>query len=59
MWVELFTSLAGICEGYAKTNVTPYMHAMVYHVPQFMRKHCGVKQFTGQGNSPQLFHDGF
>ena len=49
MWVELFTSLAGVCDGYAKANVTPYMHAIVYHVQHSMRMHSGVKRFTGQG----------
>ena len=27
------------------------MHSMVYHVPEFMRRYCNVKQFTGQGKS--------
>lgn len=25
------------------------MHAMVYHVPRFMKIHKGIKKFTGQG----------
>ena len=25
------------------------MHALVYHVPMFLRKHGSLKQFTGQG----------
>ena len=25
------------------------MHGMVYHVPRFMKKHGGIKKFTGQG----------
>lgn len=48
-WVRLFISLSGKIIGYEKTRVTPYMHAMVYHVPKFMQKHHGVKKFTGQG----------
>lgn len=44
-----FLSLAGISIGYAKENVTPYMHAMVYHVPRFLAKLQGIKKFTGQG----------
>ncbi len=48
-WIELFTSLGGVCDGYRKSNVTPYMHEMVYHAPTFMRKHSGIKKFTGQG----------
>ena len=50
-WVSLFTSLGGICQGYSKANVTPYIHAMVYHVPRFMQKHDGIKKFTGQGKA--------
>ncbi|XP_028516288.1 uncharacterized protein LOC114575505 [Exaiptasia diaphana] len=48
-WISLFTSIGGTSTGYQKARVTPYMHGMVYHVPHFMRKHTGVKQFTGQG----------
>ena len=51
-WISLFTSLqgaGGICDGYSKENVTPYMHSMAYHVPGFMRMHGGIKKFTGQG----------
>jgi hypothetical protein len=48
-WVKLFNSLGGKCQGYEKQRVTPYMHAMVYHLPRFMAKHGGVKKFTGQG----------
>jgi hypothetical protein len=49
LWVTLFNSLGGKCEGYEKQRVTPYMHAMVYHLLRFMAKHGGVKKFTGQG----------
>lgn len=48
-WVKLFLSLGGKCIGYEKARVTPYMHAMVYHVPKFMELHGGIKKFTGQG----------
>ena len=48
-WVELFLSLGGKCVGYEKARITPYIHAMVYHVPKFMRLHSGIKKFTGQG----------
>ena len=48
-WVELFLSLGGKCIGYEKAQITPYIHAMVYHVPKFMRIHNGIKKFTGQG----------
>ena len=49
MWIVLFNSLGGVCEGYGKANVTPYMHAMVHHAPYFMKIHSGIKRFTGQG----------
>ncbi|XP_020911538.2 uncharacterized protein LOC110249299 [Exaiptasia diaphana] len=49
-WVDLFVKLGSQLEGYGKARVTTYIHAMAYHVPQFMRKHGGVKKFTGQGN---------
>ena len=48
-WIVLFNSLAGECEGYKKSNITPYMHVMTYHMPILMQKHGGVKKFTGQG----------
>lgn len=48
-WVTLFQSLGGVCPGYEKARVTPYMHAMVFHVPRFMTLHQGMKKFTGQG----------
>ncbi|CAB3983391.1 Hypothetical predicted protein [Paramuricea clavata] len=48
-WVNLFTSLGGIRNGYEMARVTPYVHAMVYHVPRFLEKHQGIKRFTGQG----------
>jgi hypothetical protein len=37
--------------GYEPAMITPYMHAMVYHVPRFMQMHEGIKKFTGQGTS--------
>lgn len=41
-FVEHGCSLAGNRIGYNKARVTPYMHALCYHLPYF-------KQFTGQG----------
>ena len=49
-WIKLFVSLSGKAMGYEKERITPYMHAMVYHVPKFMEVHKGIKKFTGQGN---------
>ena len=48
-FVYLFLSLGGIRIGYEKKRVTPYMQALVYHVPVFVQKHKNFKQFTGQG----------
>ncbi|XP_028394380.1 uncharacterized protein LOC114518556 [Dendronephthya gigantea] len=48
-WITLFLSLTGKLQGYGKTNITPYMHAMVYHAPKFMRIHQGIRHFSGQG----------
>ena len=48
-WINLFTSLRDKLIGYIKADVTPYMHALVYHVPLFMKKYTSVKPFTGQG----------
>ena len=45
----MFLSLNGKNLGYEPARVTPYMHAMAYHVPHFMEKHNGIKKFTGQG----------
>ena len=48
-WVNLFTSLRDKLSGYRRADVTPYMHALVYHVPLFIKKYKSVKSFTGQG----------
>lgn len=48
-FVELFCSLGSTRFGYTKARVTPYMHALVYHVPIFLRDYNSLKQFTGQG----------
>lgn len=34
-WVNLFASLQDKRIGYKRANVTPYMHAVVYHIPTF------------------------
>jgi hypothetical protein len=48
-WVKLFLSLKDQEEGYSKSNVTPYIHMLVYHVPRQLSDENGVKIFTGQG----------
>ena len=45
----LILSLRDKCKGYAKVNVTPYMHLMVYHIPHFLQTFRSLKIFTGQG----------
>jgi hypothetical protein len=48
-WIKEFSSLRNDRKGYARSNVTPYMHAMVYHAPYFLTKYKSLKIFTGQG----------
>ena len=48
-WVNLFISLRDKRIGYKRANVTPYMHAMVYHIPRFLEDYQTIKLFTGQG----------
>ena len=54
-WVNLFCSLGNKRTGYGKKNVTCYMHSMVFHVPEAMKRHSNVKQFTGQGTCRSEF----
>ena len=46
---KLIISLRGKRKGYEKAKITPYIHAMVYHIPKFLKSHNSVKIFTGQG----------
>ena len=48
-WVNKFTSLQDKLQGYKRAAVTPYMHALVYHIPIFLQEYNSVKSFTGQG----------
>ncbi|KAL5517740.1 hypothetical protein EMCRGX_G003349 [Ephydatia muelleri] len=34
--------------GYEKSHVTPYMHCMVYHVPECIRRYGNLRKFSGQ-----------
>ncbi len=36
-WINSFVKLGDKCVGYTRSKVTPYMHAMVYHVPTFLK----------------------
>ena len=42
-WVAEFTEI------YHMNRVTPYMHAMMCHCGQFLRRHGALAQFTQQG----------
>jgi hypothetical protein len=50
-------------DGYGKHNVTPYIHKLCYHVPQFLKQEMAVKRFTGQGIEkindivPSIYHN--
>ncbi len=48
-FISLFSSVGGVRIGYEKKRVTPYMHALVYHVPIFIKNHQKFRHFTGQG----------
>ena len=39
--------------------VTPYIHIMVKHVKEIMKKYGSVKLFSGQGNNEQVIKDFF
>jgi hypothetical protein len=43
LWLDLFLSL------YQKKHVTPYMHALVWHVPEFLHLYKSICPFTQQG----------
>ena len=42
-WVKLFTTV------YQNKDVTPYMHALAMHVPEFMKLYGSIMLFTQQG----------
>ena len=46
-WINNFLSIK--TAGYQKVNVTPYMHCMVYHVPDHMRQYGNLWVLSGQG----------
>lgn len=48
-WITSFTDLGEKRTGYRKVQVTCYMHAAAYHVPQMVQKNDNIKQFSGQG----------
>ena len=46
-WVRNFFDLERF-EGFQK-NITQYIHCMVYHIPQQIRKYGSLLQFSWQG----------
>lgn len=47
-FISLFCSVGGVRIGYEKKRVTPYMHALVYHVPIFIKNHKKFRHFTSR-----------
>ena len=47
--MKLFVGLGRYYMGYYKKDVTPYMHIMVYHVPEMISHYGKIKKFSGQG----------
>ena len=47
-WVNDFLSLGDKRKGFKKSNVTPYMHALLYHVPAVIKNHGPLKNYSCQ-----------
>ncbi|XP_067672134.1 uncharacterized protein [Haliotis asinina] len=47
-WVKTFLSLDKHLSGYSESNITPYVHCMVYHVPFMIRKFGSLRSFSCQ-----------
>ena len=48
-WITDFLSLSKNLSGHQKCSITPYMHVLVYHVPDQIRRYGSVRFFSGQG----------
>ena len=49
-------AMSGSGPGYMQTIIiTPYVHNMIYHVPQMMKKHGSLRKFSGQGIFVNLY----
>ena len=46
-WIKEFTNLK--MDGHSKSNVTPYMHIMAYHIPHQIDLYGRIRRFSGQG----------
>ena len=52
-WVDKFLSLREKREGFQRSNITPYIHVMLYHVPGIIKRLGSMKMFSGQGVEKQ------
>ena len=52
--MKLYVSLGEHYEGYSRKHVTPYMHIMVFHVPDIIERNGNIKMFSGQVKSMKL-----
>ena len=49
-WGKDMVAMSGSGPGYMQIIIiTPYVHNMIYHVPQMMKKHGCLRKFGGQG----------
>lgn len=49
-WEKQMVAMSGSGPGYSQTVIiTPYMHALIYHVPVLSRRHGSLRLFSGQG----------
>ena len=49
-WGKQIVAMLGSGPGYSQTVIiTPYMHALIYHVPVLLRRHGSLKLFSRQG----------
>ena len=50
LWGKKMKAMSGSGPGYMqRVIITPYMHTLIYHVPEMLRKHGSLKFFSGQG----------
>ena len=49
-WILDLLALSNEVAGHQKESVTPYMHVFMYHVPDQIRRHGSIRQFSGQCN---------
>jgi hypothetical protein len=49
-WINLFVSLGNTYIGYRRCNVTPFVHAMVYHLSKFLETYKTYKVLRKSSN---------